>query len=61
MTIAFRKVWRDLWNHPGRTLLMVRSIAVGVAALGTTTTSDSLLRREIRAPRQARGVLAGGR
>ena len=32
--MSFRKVWRDLWNNQGRTLLVVLSIAVGVLAVG---------------------------
>ncbi len=54
MTIAFRKVWRDLWNHKGRTLLVVLSIAVGVMALGMTTASNTLLKRGLAASRLAR-------
>ncbi len=47
MSIAFRKVWRDLWNFKGRTLLVVLSIAVGVMALGMTMSSDALLKRQM--------------
>jgi len=54
MTIAFRKVWRDLWNHKGRTLLVVLSIAVGVLALGMTVTSDTILKQQMAASRAAR-------
>ena len=54
MSIAFRKVWRDLWNHKGRTLLVVLSIAVGVMALGMTTASNTLLRRGLAQSRLAR-------
>ncbi|MGQ0604853.1 MAG: hypothetical protein ACT4QE_24490, partial [Anaerolineales bacterium] len=56
MTVAFRKVWRDLWNNKGRTLLVTLSIAVGVLALGMTTASDTLLRGEILRSRAARGI-----
>src|SRR5258708_4887111 len=51
--IAFRKVWRDLWNYKGRTLLVVLSIAVGVMALGMTTASNTLLKDGIAASRLA--------
>ncbi|MBI3241655.1 MAG: ABC transporter permease [Chloroflexi bacterium] len=54
MSIAFRKVWRDLWNHKGRTFLVVISIAVGVMALGMTTASNTLLKREMAESRLAR-------
>src|SRR5574341_808734 len=53
MIIAFRKVWRDLWNHKGRTMLVVLSIAVGVMALGMTTASNSLLKRQMALARDA--------
>ena len=45
MRTAFRKVWRDLWNNKGRTLLVVLSIAVGVLALGMITASNNLMTR----------------
>lgn len=47
MSVAFRKVWRDLWNNKGRTVLVVLSIAVGVLALGMITTSNNLLTRQM--------------
>lgn len=47
MGIAFRKVWRDLWNNKWRTLLVVLSIAVGVVALGMTTASDTFLNEQM--------------
>ncbi len=47
MTVAFRKVWRDLWNNKGRTLLVVLSIAVGVLALGMITASNTLVTRQM--------------
>ena len=47
MNIAFRKVGRDLWNHKGRTLLVVLSIGVGVLALGMITASNTLLARQM--------------
>ncbi len=53
MSIAFRKVWRDLWNNKGRTLLVVVSIAVGVMALGLTTASNTFLNRQMTLARIA--------
>ncbi len=47
MGIAFRKVWRDLWNNKWRTLLVVLSISVGVVALGMTTSSDTFLNEQM--------------
>src|SRR5689334_1585371 len=47
MGVAFRKVWRDLWNNKGRTLLVVFSIAVGVLAVGMITASNSIIIRQM--------------
>src|SRR5258706_7066899 len=47
MGIAFRKVWRDLWNNKGRTLLVVLSIGVGVLAVGMITASNNLIIRQM--------------
>jgi putative ABC transport system permease protein len=53
MSISFRKVWRDLWNNKGRTLLVVLSIAVGVLAVGMITASNTLIIRQMVASQQA--------
>lgn len=53
MNVAFRKVWRDLWNNKGRTILVVASIAVGVMALGMITASNSLMTRQMTLAQQA--------
>jgi putative ABC transport system permease protein len=50
---ALRKVWRDLWNNKGRTLLVVLSIGVGVLALGMITASNTLLTRQMTLSQQA--------
>ncbi len=47
MGIALRKVWRDLWNNKGRTLLVVLSIGVGVLAVGMITASNTLIIRQM--------------
>lgn len=47
MAVAFRKVWRDLWNNKGRTLLVVLSIAVGVLAVGMIIASNTVLTRQM--------------
>lgn len=49
MNVAFRKVWRDLWNNKARTLLVVASIAIGVLALGMITASNTLMTRQMTA------------
>ena len=51
MGIAFRKVWRDIWNNKWRTLLVVLSIAVGVVALGMTTASNTFLNEQMNMSR----------
>ncbi len=43
MPIGYRKIWRDLWQYKGRTVLVVLSIAVGVMALGMTFSSQNLI------------------
>jgi putative ABC transport system permease protein len=48
MSIAFRKVWRDLWNNKGRTTLVVLSIAVGVMAVGMIFSSNFIISRQLR-------------
>ena len=53
MGIAFRKVWRDLWNNKGRTLLVVLSIAVGVLAVGMITASNTLIVRQMTLAQEA--------
>jgi putative ABC transport system permease protein len=47
VSVAFRKVWRDLWNNKGRTTLVVASIATGVLALGMITASNALMTRQM--------------
>ncbi|MBI3361601.1 MAG: hypothetical protein HY023_10895, partial [Chloroflexi bacterium] len=53
MGIAFRKVWRDLWNNKGRTLLVVLSIGVGVLAVGMITASNTLIQRQMSLSQKA--------
>lgn len=53
MGIAFHKVWRDLWNHKGRTLLVVFSISIGVLAVGMIVASNTLLARQMTLSHQA--------
>jgi len=47
MGVALRKVWRDLWNNKGRTVLVVLSIAVGVMAVGMILSSNRLISRQL--------------
>lgn len=53
MKTAIRKIWRDLWRHKGRTLLVVMSIAAGVMAIGMITASNTLMREQLDASNQA--------
>ena len=53
MNVAFRKVWRDLWNNKGRTLLVVLSIGVGVLAVGMITASNALISRQMTVSQEA--------
>jgi len=43
----WRKVWRDRWTHPTRTVLVVLSIAVGVFGLGMILSMSSMLTSEM--------------
>ena len=43
MSIAYRKVFRDLWSNKARTALVVLSIAVGVMAVGMIFSSNALM------------------
>ncbi len=45
----WRKVFRDLWGNKARTLLVILSIAVGVAAIGVIDSTYSILSNEIPA------------
>lgn len=45
----WRKVLRDLWGNKARTLLVILSIAVGVAALGVVGSTYSILSNELPA------------
>lgn len=47
MRTAYRKVFRDLWLHKGRTVLVVLSIATGAMAVGMILTSNTLMARQM--------------
>ena len=49
MRIGLLKVWRDLWNNKGRTILVVVSIAVGVLAVGVTTSTLTQVTEQMKA------------
>ncbi|HNB54840.1 MAG TPA: ABC transporter permease [Anaerolineales bacterium] len=53
MKTAFRKIRRDLWDHKGRTLLVVLSIAVGVMAVGMILSSTIVMKRQSALTTQA--------
>jgi putative ABC transport system permease protein len=48
MSVRWRKVLRDLWASKSRTLLVVLAIAVGVAAVGTISTAQTLIADDLR-------------
>jgi putative ABC transport system permease protein len=48
----WRKVLRDLWSNKARTLLVVLSIAVGVAAIGMVVGTYSIITRDLPAQYQ---------
>jgi putative ABC transport system permease protein len=54
MNVAFRKVWRELWNNKGRTLLVVCSIGVGVLAVGMVAASNAIIARQLMRSQTAR-------
>ncbi|MGH2619235.1 MAG: ABC transporter permease, partial [Anaerolineales bacterium] len=47
MRTAYRKVFRDLWLHKGRTALVVLSIATGAMAVGMILSSNTLMARQM--------------
>ena len=47
-SVRWRKVWRDLFEHRVRSVLVVLSIAVGVTAVGTIAGANALLERNLR-------------
>lgn len=53
MRIAIRKIWRDLWRHKGRTLLVVLSIAAGVLAVGMIIASNTRINAQLSAANAA--------
>lgn len=44
MDVTWRKVWRDLWHHKARTILVVLATAAGIYSLGMTLGMASLMR-----------------
>ncbi len=48
INVRTRKVWRDLWENPTRTIIVVLAIAVGVFALGVTAGTQVVLSDEVR-------------
>lgn len=45
----WRKVWRDLWAHRSRTVLVVMSIAIGVFSIGVVSGTRQILARDLAA------------
>ena len=48
----WRKILRDLWNNKSRTLLVVFSIAIGVAALGMVANTYTIITNQLPASYQ---------
>jgi putative ABC transport system permease protein len=53
VSIAWRKVWRDLWHNKFRTVLVVLSTAVGVFALGLVFGMSGVMRARMTESHQA--------
>jgi len=53
MSIAWLKVWRDLWHNKFRTVLVVLSTAVGVFALGLVFGMSGVMRARMTESHQA--------
>jgi putative ABC transport system permease protein len=49
MSTVWRKVWRDLWGNKVRTILVMRSIAVGVFAVGYVSSSFVMILNDMDA------------
>jgi len=47
MSMAWRKVWRDLWNNKLRTFLVVLATTVGIFALGLVFGLSAVMRAEM--------------
>ncbi|MEM7344864.1 MAG: ABC transporter permease, partial [Chloroflexota bacterium] len=47
MGVIRHKIWRDLWEHKGRTLQVVLIIAIGAFAIGTIHGSAILIEQDI--------------
>ena len=47
-SVRWRQVWRDLFEHRIRSVLVVVSIAVGVTAVGTIAGANALLEANLR-------------
>jgi putative ABC transport system permease protein len=53
MSTVWRKVWRDLWGNKVRTILVMLSIAVGVFAVGSVSSSFVMILNDMDADYQS--------
>ena len=44
------KIFKDIWDHKTRSLLVILSIAVGVAAVGMINNAKSMIERDLFGP-----------
>jgi putative ABC transport system permease protein len=44
------KIFKDIWEHKSRSLLVILSIAVGVAAVGMINNAKSMIERDLFGP-----------
>ncbi len=51
--IRWRKILRDLWCNKTRSILVILSIAIGIFAVGTISSSQAVMMRELRANYEA--------
>jgi ABC-type lipoprotein release transport system permease subunit len=48
VSVAFRKIWRDLWKNKGRTLLVVMTIAVILSLVASWLPARGATRISVR-------------
>ena len=44
------KIFKDIWDHKSRSMLVILSIAVGVAAVGMINNAKSMIERDLFGP-----------
>jgi putative ABC transport system permease protein len=59
MKTIYNKIRRDLWDHKGRTVLVVLSIAIGVMAVGMILSSNIIMTRQMALTTEAMSASHG--